>query len=38
MNELGRDLDPEYAPTKFDRNQRRIAPGRALMGIAGQNN
>ena len=33
MNELGRDLAPRYVPTKFDRNRRRIAPGRALTGL-----
>ena len=38
MNELVRDLAPRYVPTKFDRNWRRIAPGRALTGLAGQNN
>ena len=38
MNELVQDLAPRYVPTKFDRNRRRIAPGRALTGLAGQNN
>ena len=38
MNELVRDLAPRYLPTKFDRNRRRIAHGRALTGLAGQNN
>ena len=38
MNEPGRDLDPRYFPTKFNRGQRRIAPGRAVTGLAGQNN
>ena len=38
MNELVRDLAPRYAPAKFDRNQRRIAPGRAFTDLAGQNN
>ena len=38
MNELSRDLDPRYVPTKFDRDRIRIAPGRALTGLAGQNN
>ena len=38
MNELVQDLVPRYVPTKFDRNRRRIAPGRALTGLAGQNN
>ena len=37
MNELVWDLVPWYVPTKFDRNQRRIAPDRALTGLAGQN-
>ena len=37
MNELGRDLDPWYVPTKFGQDQRRIAPGTAVMGLAGQN-
>ena len=36
MNELGWDLDSRYVSTKFDRD-RRIAPGRALAGLAGQN-
>ena len=36
MNQLGQDLDPRYVPTKFHRNRRRIAPGRALTGLAGQ--
>ena len=36
MNQLGQDLDPRYVPTKFDRNRIRIAPGRALTGLAGQ--
>ena len=36
MNELVWDLAPRYVPTKYDRNQRRIAPGRALTGLAGQ--
>ena len=38
MNELVRDLAPRYIPIKFDNSQRRIAPGRALTGLAGQNN
>ena len=38
MNLLGQDLDARYVPTKFDRDQWRIAPGRALTGLAGQNN
>ena len=38
MNKLSRDPAPQYVPTKFDRNQRRIAPGRAVTGLAGQNN
>ena len=38
INELGRDRDPRYVSTKFDRDQRRIAPGRAVTGLAGQNN
>ena len=33
MNELVRDFTINYVPTKFDRNQRRIAPGRALTGL-----
>ena len=37
INELGRDLDPRYVSTKFDRDQRRIALGRAVIGLAGQN-
>ena len=37
MNELGWDLDSRYVSTKFDRDRRRIAPGRALAGLAGQN-
>ena len=38
MNELVQDLDPRYVPVKFDHNRRRIAPGRAVTGLAGQNN
>ena len=38
MNELVPDLDPRYVPVKFDRNQKRIAPGRAVTGLARQNN
>ena len=38
INELGQDLDPRYVSTKFDRDQRRIAHGRAVTGLAGQNN
>ena len=38
MNELVQDLDPRYVPVKFDQDRRRIAPGRAVMGLAGQNN
>ena len=37
MNKLNRDPAPQYDPTKFDRNRRRIAPGRAVSGLAGQN-
>ena len=37
MKELVQDLYPRYVPTKFDRDLR-IAPGRAVMGLAGQNN
>ena len=37
MNELVRDHDPRYIPTKFSRDRRRIAPGRAVTGLAGQN-
>ena len=36
-NELGQDLDPRYVSTKLDHDQRRIAPGRAVTGLAGQN-
>ena len=32
MNQIGQDLDPMYVSTKFDRDQQRIAPGRALTG------
>ena len=38
MNELVPDRDPRYVPVQFDRDQRRIAPGRAVTGLAGQNN
>ena len=38
MNKLVRDLAPRYLPAKFDRNRSKIAPGRALTGLAGQNN
>ena len=38
MNKLSRDPAQQYAPTKFDRNQRIIAPRRAVTGLAGQNN
>ena len=38
MNEIGLDLDPRYIPTKFDRDRRRIAPGRVVTGLASQNN
>ena len=38
MNKIGLDLDPRYIPTKFDRDWRRIASGKALTGLAGQNN
>ena len=38
MIELGQDLDPRYVSTKFDRDGRRIAPGRALAGLTDQNN
>ena len=31
-----RDLDPRYVPINFDRDRRRIAPGRAVTGLAGQ--
>ena len=37
MNELVSDLDPTYVPVKFDRDRRRIAPGRVVTGLAGQN-
>ena len=36
MNELGRDLDPRYIPTKFDRDWRRITPRKAVTGLVGQ--
>ena len=38
MKKLVQDLVRKYVPTKFDHNQRRIAPVRALTGLAGQNN
>ena len=38
MNELGRDRDQRYVPTKFDYSQKRIARKRAVAGLAGQNN
>ena len=38
MNEPVQDLDPRYVPIKFDRDRRRIAPGRAVMDLTGQNN
>ena len=38
MNELVQDFDPRYVPVKFDRDQRRIAPRKAVTGLAGQNN
>ena len=38
MNEIGLDLDPKHIPTKFDRDQRRIAPGIVVTGLAGENN
>ena len=38
MNELGWDLDPRYIPNKFDREQRRTAPGIVVTDLAGQNN
>ena len=38
MNELVRDLDPRYVPIKFDCDQRKIAPGRVVTGLAGQDN
>ena len=37
INELGGDLDPRYVPTKFDHDRRRIALGRAVTDLAGQN-
>ena len=37
MNKLSRDPAPQYVPTKFDRNQK-IAPRRAVTGLAGQDN
>ena len=36
MNEPVWDFSPRYVPTKFDRNPRRIATGRALTDLAGQ--
>ena len=33
MNELGRDLDPNYISTNFGSDRRRIAPGRAPTGL-----
>ena len=38
MNNLDQDLDLRYVPTKSDLDQRRIAPGRVVTGLAGQNN
>ena len=38
MNELIGDLDPGYVPIKFDHDRRRIAPGRGVTDLAGQNN
>ena len=38
MNELGGDRDLRYVPTKSVGDRRRIAPGRALTGLEGQNN
>ena len=37
INELGGDLDLRYVPTKFDHGRRRIALGRAVTDLAGQN-
>ena len=37
MNELVQDLDPRYAPIKFDRDRWIIAAGRAVTGL-GENN
>ena len=37
MTELVRDLDPRYVPVKFDRDWWRIAPGRGVAGLGGQN-
>ena len=36
MDELGQDLAPRYVPTEFDHDQRSIASGRVLTGLAGQ--
>ena len=36
MNEIGRDLDPRYISTKFDHDQRKNTPGRALTGLCPQ--
>ena len=36
MTELVRDLDPRYVLIKFDRDRRRIAPGRAVTGLCPQ--
>ena len=38
MNELSKDLDPWYVPTKFGRDQRTIAPGGVETGLAGEHN
>ena len=38
MNKLSRDPAPQYVPTMSDRNQRRIAPRRAVTGLADENN
>ena len=37
INEPGWDHDPRYVPTKFDCDRRRIYPGKAVTGLAGQN-
>ena len=36
MNELSAEILTQD-PTKFDCDQRRIAPGRAITGLAGKN-
>ena len=38
MNKPNPDLAPRYVPTKFNCDESRIAPRRAVTGLAGQNN